>query len=391
MNKQFWSDKSVLITGNTGFKGSWLTLCLKRLGARIIGYSLSPPTHPSLFHLADVHQGIHMVQGDVRDMDYLLQIFFQHRPQIVIHMAAQSLVRDSYMQPVETCETNIMGTVHVLEAIRRTPEVRAAVFVTSDKCYENQETRHGYKETDPMGGHDLYSCSKGCDELLISAYRRSFFSEHSLAPHDAALASVRAGNVIGGGDWARDRLVVDVMKALMSGGSLTLRNPDAVRPWQHVLDPLQGYILLAEKLWECKKAYSSAWNFGPEPGDAKPVKWIAEQLQQIWSNNGGAPLNWRAQSKEYSPHEAGFLYLDAGKAYRELGWHPKLNIQQSLEWTVQWYRAYQCKADMHDATMRQINLYHQLNSVCHLPQSGTQHPHEELCLRAMPVRHVDEP
>lgn len=382
MDKDFWKNKTVLITGNTGFKGSWLTLMLKSLGARIVGYSLPPPTAPSLFELAEIEKDMDMVYGDIRDKEHLNATFSQVRPQVVIHMAAQSLVRVSYSQPVETCEVNIMGTVNVLEAVRTTHEVGVAVFVTSDKCYENKETKRSYTEKDPMGGHDLYSCSKGCDELLISAYRRSFFAPKGLHQHQKAVASVRAGNVVGGGDWAQDRLVVDVVKALMANEQVILRNPGAVRPWQHVLDPLSGYLILAERLWEYGPEYASAWNFGPQQSDTRPVSWVADQLQNCWANGHSSSKVWKTLENDNSLHEAGLLFLDAGKANRELGWQPKLTIHDSLAWTVTWYKAYDQGAKMKDTTMRQIENHRQLT--CPDAHTGSSHPLTPCLISSVP-------
>lgn len=354
MNPDFWKNKTVLITGNTGFKGSWLTLWLSSLGARVIGYSLPPPTTPSHFELAEISRDAETVTGDIRDLKLLIDTFSRVQPEIVIHMAAQSLVRESYKRPGETYEINIMGTVNVLEAIRVTPGTRAAVFVTSDKCYENTESKRPYKESDPMGGHDPYSSSKGCSELVVSSYRKSFFPKKTFKTHGVALATVRAGNVIGGGDWSRDRLIVDAMKAFMRRETLVIRNPDAVRPWQHVLDPLYCYMILAEKLWEFGPKFASAWNIGPDINDAKPVSWVVDHLRRFW-NNGS---NWKKE-KEGSPHEAKMLLLDASKARHELGWSPKLTIMPSLAWTVAWYRAFQRGTDMRAMSLKQISHYHQ--------------------------------
>lgn len=351
MKNGFWKNKTVFITGNTGFKGSWLTLWLRSLGAEVIGYSLPPPTMPGLFDLARADEGITMVSGDVRDQRLLLESLNKYRPQIVIHMAAQALVRESYLNPVETYKTNIMGTVYVLEAMRQVPGIRAAVLVASDKCYENLEQEQSYREEDPMGGHDPYSSSKGCSELIISAYRRSYFTKNT-----TALASARAGNVVGGGDWARDRLVVDAMISFMRKTPLIVRYPLAVRPWQHVLDPLHGYLLLAERLWEDGHAYASAWNFGPEPQESQPVSMVAGILCRYWGNEA----KWTTENNVSNPHEAGLLFLDAGKARRQLKWRPLLNLDRSLAWTVNWYRAYNHGADMRRVTLGQLDEYRSL-------------------------------
>jgi len=348
MITKFWDSKRVLVTGNTGFKGSWLTHLLQSLGSEVIGYSLPPPTDPSLFKLSRADEGITMVHGDIRDHKLLLETLHRYRPQIVMHLAAQSLVKQSYENPVETYDVNIMGTVNILDVIRNTPGVKAAVMVTSDKCYENLEQDRPYSEEDPMGGYDPYSSSKGCDELIISAYRRSYFNQTT-----TALASVRAGNVVGGGDWAKDRLVVDAMLAFMNGKPLVVRNPEAIRPWQHVLDPLCGYLLLTEKLWEQGPSYSSAWNFGPFKEDSKSVSQIADMLCRYWGDNA----SWVSDNTPTFQHEANLLFLDARKAHMHLGWHPQLDTATSLAWTVNWFKAYSQGKDMRAFTLKQLNEY----------------------------------
>ena len=348
MNANFWQNKKVLITGHTGFKGSWLSLWLQSVGANVIGYALKPPTTPSLFEVAKVGDGMTSIIGDVRDSKYLQAIIAQHQPEIIFHMAAQPLVRYSYVNPVETYATNVMGTVHLLEAVRQVESIKAVVNITSDKCYENQEWLWGYRENEPMGGYDPYSNSKGCAELVTSAYRQSFFHSQD----GVALASVRAGNVIGGGDWAQDRLIPDIMQAIMAGKPVIIRNPQAIRPWQHVLEPLHGYLMLAEKLWENGAAYADAWNFGPNEEDAKPVQWIVEQLTQMWDNNA----TWVLDNKEH-PHEAHYLKLDCAKAKTNLGWHPKWTLETALENIILWYQAYAKQQDMQKITLKQINIY----------------------------------
>lgn len=356
MNPEFWRNKTVLVTGNTGFKGGWLTLWLERSGARVVGFSLESSANPELFQKAEGKGQLTMVYGDVRDSDLVRRTLEIYRPEVVIHMAAQALVRPSYEDPVLTYETNVMGTVSLLEAMRRVPGVRAAVMVTSDKCYENLETSRPYAENDPMGGHDPYSSSKGCAELVVAAYRRSFFSSPDPARPIPAVASVRAGNVIGGGDWSRDRLVPDAMKSFMAGEKLVIRNPGAVRPWQHVLDPLTGYLMLAEKLYTRGRTYAGAWNFGPARDDSRPVAWIVRQLGRFWNE----PVDWE-HTGESGPHEAGMLLLDSAKAEKKLGWKPRLKIMPALAWTVAWYKACQRGADIRALTMRQISNYEQLN------------------------------
>jgi len=357
MNRPFWKDKKVLVTGHTGFKGSWISLWLQRMGTHVIGYSLPPPTKPSLFEIAGIEEGMTSIRGDIRDLDYLKSIMALHQPEIVIHMAAQSLVRYSYINPVETYATNVMGTVNLLEAARQIKSAKVIIIVTSDKCYENKEWVWGYKENDPVGGHDPYSSSKGCAELVTAAYRNSFFSwDHAL--HGVAVASVRAGNVIGGGDWAEDRLIPDIMKALMEDRPVLIRNPDAVRPWQHVLEPLRGYLLLTERLWTDGAGFSEAWNFGPKDEDARPVSWIAEKLVHQWADSA----SWEPD-KTLHPHEARYLKLDFSKARNLLGWTPKLNLLTALQWTLEWYRGYQQKKDMRHLTEAVIERYENIEEI----------------------------
>jgi CDP-glucose 4,6-dehydratase len=341
----FWRGKRVFLTGHTGFKGAWLALWLADLGAEVIGYSLPPPTEPSLFDVARVKSRLRHLEGDVRDEAKLALAVAEARPDIVFHMAAQSLVRLSYDEPVATYATNVMGTVHLLEAVRRSEGVRAVVCVTSDKCYENRETSRPYREGDAMGGHDPYSSSKGCAELVTSAYRRSFFA----GPDRAAVATARAGNVIGGGDWARDRLVPDLLNGFAAGVSPLVRFPSAVRPWQHVLEPLAGYLRLAEALWAGEPGAADGWNFGPDEGDARPVGWIADRLAALWG--GGAA--WETTG-EPQPHEAHVLRLDCAKARRQLGWRPVWALDEALSQTVAWRRALDEGSDMADFTLHQI-------------------------------------
>jgi CDP-glucose 4,6-dehydratase len=346
----FWAGKRVFMTGHTGFKGSWLSLWLQQLGSRVVGYALAPPSQPNLFEVARVADGMSSLHGDVRELSTLQAAMSKHQPQIVIHMAAQSLVRHSYEQPVETYATNVMGTVNLLEAVRRTPGVQAVVIVTSDKCYENKEWPWGYREYEPMGGHDPYSNSKGCAELVTSAFRKSFFNDSNVR-----IASVRAGNVIGGGDWAADRLMPDLMRAMAGEGPLLIRNPNAIRPWQHVLNPLSGYLTLAEQLWD-RKQLAAGWNFGPHEADARPVSWIAEKIIGLWGSD--AP-QWRVDDAQH-PHEAHYLKLDSSKARFELGWSAKLPLAEGLEWIVDWHKAYGRKEDMRACTDAQIARFQSL-------------------------------
>jgi CDP-glucose 4,6-dehydratase len=365
----FFLGKKVLITGHTGFKGSWLSLWLQSLGAQVVGFALAPPSNPSLFEVANVGAGMTSIIGDIRDLAHLRAVFAEHQPEIVIHMAAQALVRYSYVEPVETYSTNVMGTVNLLEAVRMTPGVKAVVNVTSDKCYENREWAWGYRENEPMGGFDPYSNSKGCAELVTAAYRQSFFQQSTInstsstinnQPSTAsiihqplpALASARAGNVIGGGDWAEDRLIPDIMRAISAGRPVNIRNPHAIRPWQHVLEPLSGYLLLAQKLYEEGAAFAEGWNFGPNDEDARPVQWIVEQLTQAW----GEGASWVVDSGNH-PHEAHYLKLDCSKARAQLNWHPGWHLDETLGKIVAWQRAYQNKKDMREITLQQISAY----------------------------------
>jgi len=352
MNPQFWRDKKVLVTGHTGFKGSWLCLWLQNLGASVCGYSLPPPTDPSLFEIARVADGMSTHEGDVRDFETLSAYVAKHKPDIIFHLAAQSLVRYSYAHPIETYTTNVIGTVNLLEAVRQSPSARAVVNVTSDKCYENRELDRGYNEHDPMGGHDPYSSSKGCAELVTAAYRNSYFGAETYSSHGVALASARAGNVIGGGDWAADRLVPDVMMAFMANRVVTLRNPESIRPWQHVLEPLNGYLTLAERLWESGPAYAEAWNFGPDAKDIRPVSWVVQRLVECW----GDSARWGMDGNQH-PHETRCLKLDCEKVISKLNCPPKLSLETALEWVVEWYRAYQDKADMRQLTQSQVIRY----------------------------------
>ncbi len=331
---KFWSGKRVFLTGHTGFKGAWLSLWLTELGARVTGYALAPPTEPSLFEAARIRDLMIHIPGDVRDRTALAAALNRARPEIVIHMAAQSLVRQSYDQPVETYDINVMGTVNLLDAVRRAGGVRAVVCVTSDKCYENRETNQAYVESDAMGGYDPYSSSKGCAELVTAAMRRSFFNPRSIAEHGVCVASARAGNVIGGGDWAKDRLVPDLMRAFAKGERPVIRFPDAIRPWQHVLEPLSGYLALAERLHAGDAAAATGWNFGPVEADAKPVSWIADTVARLWGEGAGWDLEAGPQR-----HEAHYLRLDIAKAKREMDWTPAWPLIEGLRRTVAWHRA----------------------------------------------------
>jgi CDP-glucose 4,6-dehydratase len=358
MNRVFWKGKKVLITGHTGFKGSWLSLWLQNLGADVVGYALDPPTQPSLFQVANVADGMTSIIGDVRDLEHLKSAIAEHRPEIVFHLAAQPLVRRSYENPVETYSTNVLGTVHMLESVRHSQSVRVVVSITSDKCYENREWHWGYREVDRLGGHDPYSSSKGCAELVIAAYRSSYFPPQTYEQHGVALASTRAGNVIGGGDWAKDRLVPDIMKAMMGGRPVVVRSPNAIRPWQHVLEPLNGYLCLAEQLWVHGPKFAQAWNFGPSSEDVKTVSWIVEYLTDSW----GESARWELDAAQH-PHEDTYLKLDCSKSRGLLGWASKLHLPAALDWIVEWYRGYQQGKDMRALTEEQIVRFQKLEAV----------------------------
>ncbi|RMD62908.1 CDP-glucose 4,6-dehydratase [Candidatus Parcubacteria bacterium] len=351
LDQAFWQGKRVFVTGHTGFKGGWLCLWLQRLGADITGYALKPPTNPCLFDVARVGEGMRSVIGDVRDPAHMNKIVQEVQPEIVIHMAAQPLVRYSYRHPVETYETNVMGTVHLLEAVRGCASVKSILVVTSDKCYENRERQRGYKESDPLGGFDPYSSSKACAELVTSAYRRSYFDKD----HGIGVATARAGNVIGGGDWSEDRLIPDMVRAWHKGKPVRIRHPKAVRPWQHVLEALHGYLLLIERLAEHPQRFSGAWNFGPEDKEVKPVEWMVSRFADAW---GGG--RWQKAEIVDGLHEAGLLQLDCSKTRESLGWHPVLRVEDAVDWAASWYRAFEDGSEMHCFTRDQISKYEAL-------------------------------
>ena len=353
MTPSFWRGKRVFLTGHTGFKGSWLALWLEARGAIVRGYALDPSTEPSLHALAQGRSAADSVIGDVRDLGALRGAMHHFAPEVVFHLAAQPLVRRSYIDPVETYSTNVMGTVHLLEAARTCGSVRAILVVTSDKCYENREWQWGYRENEPMGGYDPYSNSKGCSELVVASYRSSFFNEDRHAEHGVALATARAGNVIGGGDWSEDRLVPDLLRAFAEGRTADIRNPHAIRPWQHVLEPLRGYMMLAERLFNDGPAWAEPWNFGPADSDARPVSWIADRLVDLW----GGDAKWRNGAQANQPHEANWLKLDCSKARQTLGWGPRWDLRTSLGAIVDWQRAWLDGRDMADVTLEQIEKY----------------------------------
>lgn len=352
VNSGFWRDKRVFLTGHTGFKGSWLSLWLQNLGAEVSGYALAPPTTPSLFEIGQIGDGMQSIIADIRDARSLADSMRRAKPDIVFHMAAQALVRQSYLDPIGTYSTNVMGTVHLLDAVRHTDTVRAVLNITSDKCYENREWVWGYREIEPMGGFDPYSSSKGCTELVTAAYRNSFFPVERYKDHGVAVASARAGNVIGGGDWAVDRLIPDILRAVSAREPAIIRSPLAIRPWQHVLEPLSGYLLLAERLFEEGSKFSEAWNFGPDHGDAQPVSWIADRLTSQW----GEGASWVA-TEDAGVHEAQQLRLDCTKAHQRLGWKPRWNLKTALTRIVEWQRAFMNDADIRTTTTRQIEEF----------------------------------
>jgi CDP-glucose 4,6-dehydratase len=375
VNHSFWKGRSVFLTGHTGFKGSWLSLWLEMLGANVTAYALDPPTHPSLFEQAGVRDSVHSLQGDVRDFPRLKAALAACRPEVVIHMAAQSVVRRGYEDPLETYSSNVMGTVHLLESVRQLKQPAVVVNVTSDKCYENREWVWGYRENEPMGGRDPYSNSKGCAELVTAAYRESFFSPALLEQHGVAIATARAGNAIGGGDWTSDQLIPDVMRAFLAGKPCVIRNPAAVRPWQFVLEPLRGYLMLAERLAEDPSRFASGWNFGPAETDARPVSWIGDRLASSW----GAGASWVRDSATH-PHEAQFLKLDTSKTRAGLPWSPLLGLDSALDWIVEWYRAFQEGANLRRVTCSQIERYQALSDMAKcpgpVPESRVVHPQE---------------
>ena len=350
--KKFYHGKKVFITGHTGFKGAWLCLWLNILGAEVTGYALDPPTVPSLFELCRTDRFVKSIIADVRDGEALKGAMLAAHPEIVIHMAAQPIVRDSYKNPVETYAINLMGTVHLLEAVRNCSTVKSVINVTTDKCYDNREWAWGYRENEPLGGYDPYSNSKACSELVTSAYRSSFFNAKDFHRHGVGLASARAGNVIGGGDWAQDRLVPDCIRSLLKREKIIIRNPRAIRPWQHVLEPLSGYLELARRLHEDGRRYGEAWNFGPGDEDAKPVEWLVQKICAKWGENVGYEMDRREH-----PHEVNYLKLDCSKARWLLGWRPKWNLDQAIDRVIEWINVYKEKGDLRAVCEKQIEDY----------------------------------
>jgi len=345
-----FSGKKVLITGHTGFKGSWLSLLLHQLGAEVYGYALDPPTNPSLYKEAHLDEIVKSTIGDIRDYHKLKTTINQTKPEIIIHMAAQPLVRASYKDPIETYSTNVMGTVNLFEVVRQSCGVKVLINVTTDKCYENREWHWGYRENEPMGGYDPYSNSKGCSELVTSSFRNSFFNPKEYNKHGVAMASARAGNVIGGGDWAEDRLIPDFIRAITKGEELLIRSPYAIRPWQHVLEPLNGYLTLAARLYEKGPRYAEAWNFGPDDTDAQNVEWITQKICENWGDNASYRIDTNPQ-----PHEANYLKLDCSKAKAELDWYPRWNIQKTLSSIVEWNKAWLAGDNLRQTCFNQMN------------------------------------
>lgn len=348
-NLSFWQSKKVMITGHTGFKGGWLALWLQHLGSEVIGYSNPPPTKINYYSLVGLENIVHSIIADIRELEKLKQVIFEYKPEFIFHLAAQPLVRASYIDPIETFSTNILGTVNLFEAVRSCDIQTIIVNITSDKCYENKEWVWGYRENESMGGSDPYSSSKGCVELITRCYQQSYFTQNS----QVVLASARAGNVIGGGDWAEERLVPDIIRAFMVGEYVAIRNPQAIRPWQHVLEPLAGYLQLAQALYKQRQKFVGGWNFGSEPNDAKPVSYLVEKIASLW----GEQSNWKIVVDEKNLKEANFLRLDCSKAKTELGWYPKWDLDIALAKTVEWYKAYSCGQSMYEYSLKQINEY----------------------------------
>lgn len=352
IDANFWNGKRVFVTGHSGFKGGWLCAWLKKMGATVQGYSLAVPTEPSLFHIAGIVDNIFGEEGDIRDFDHLNKALSDFKPEIIFHMAAQSLVRPSYENPIETYSTNVMGTVNLLEAVRQCGGVKAVVNVTSDKCYENKEWVWGYRENEAMGGFDPYSNSKSCAELVAASFRNSFFNPDNYHQHGVALASVRAGNVIGGGDWAKDRLIPDILRSFENNEPVVIRNPHSIRPWQHVLEPLSGYIILAQQLYISGPEFAEGWNFGPAETDAQPVSFIVNKLAELW----GLGASWKLDLAE-NPHEAMYLKLDCSKARMRLDWKPRWSLETTLIRIVGWHKAWLDGSDMATVVSEEIDDY----------------------------------
>ncbi len=349
LRERFWKGKKVLVTGHTGFKGSWLSLWLSLLGAEVTGYALKPPTKPSLFKLCGIDKVMNSVAGDITDLVSLKKLVISIRPEIVIHLAAQSLVRESYLDPLNTYNTNVTGLVNLFEAVRACDNIRAVINVTTDKCYANNYSNKPFKENEALGGFDPYSNSKACSELITSSYRSSFFNPDDYKKHGVAIATARAGNVIGGGDWAKDRLIPDFVRSILSGRMIHIRNPQAIRPWQYVLDPLNGYLMLAENLYKFGPKYGEAWNFGPDFKEARDVEWVVKKLCKKWGDGAKYKID-----RGKHPHEAPYLRLDCMKAKRKLGWVPKWDLETGLDKIIDWTKAYAEKDDLRQISYSQI-------------------------------------
>ena len=356
LDHSFWRGRKVFLTGHTGFKGSWLSLWLHALGADVTGYALGPPTHPNLFEQANLTKLVHTICADIRDFQQLKTEIAECRPDVIIHMAAQSVVRRGYEDPIETYSSNVMGTVHVLEVVRQLNRPAVVINVTSDKCYANREWVWGYRENEPMGGRDPYSNSKGCAELVGAAYQEFLFPPAMVDRHGVAIASARAGNAIGGGDWTGDQLIPDLIRGFLADRPCLIRSPSAIRPWQFVLEPLRGYLMLAERLAQDASRFAGGWNFGPAETDAKPVSWIADELSRSW----GSGASWKRDAGAHPP-EAQFLKLDASKARSSLDWRPLLPLEEALHWIIEWYRAFQAGVDLRSVTLTQIEQYEALS------------------------------
>ena len=352
MNSDFWKNKKILLTGHTGFKGSWLSIWLKKLGVELIGFSKDIPTKPSIFELAKVSEGMTSIIGDINDFSLIQKVIEKNKPEIVIHMAAQSLVRRSYENPIETFATNVMGTANLLQSINTTRNTKVVINVTSDKCYENSGAETIFSEDSPMGGYDPYSSSKGCAELVTSSFRNSFFNAKEFDDHKLSLSTVRAGNVIGGGDWAKDRLIPDIINSISNRTPVRIRNIKSIRPWQFVLEPIHGYLLLVEKMWNNGKNFSESWNFGPEESECKSVEWILKKISEECDDK----FSWEYDI-ENNPHEAKILKLDCTKAKKRLGWNTKLNTDEAIKWTINWYQEYFKRSDMKACTENQIDQF----------------------------------
>ena len=352
MNSDFWKNKKILLTGHTGFKGSWLSIWLKKLGVELIGFSKDIPTKPSIFELAKVSEGMTSIIGDINDFSLIQKVIEKNKPEIVIHMAAQLLVRRSYENPIETFATNVMGTANLLQSINATRNTKVVINVTSDKCYENSGAETIFSEDSPMGGYDPYSSSKGCAELVTSSFRNSFFNLKEFDDHKLSLSTVRAGNVIGGGDWAKDRLIPDIINSISNRTPVRIRNIKSIRPWQFVLEPIHGYLLLVEKMWNNGRNFSESWNFGPEESECESVEWILKKI----SDECDDKFSWEYDI-ENNPHEAKILKLDCTKAKKRLGWNTKLNTDEAIKWTINWYQEYFKRSDMKACTENQIDQF----------------------------------